>query len=61
MKVMKRDATDVCLREGTWVGLHRLCQPMQLSAVSSGFLSVPVHPETPMEGGSPNTDWTKEQ
>ena len=87
MKFIDRDATDVCLWEGTQVrcgtnmyiavvqesiamghfsdkhrpGLHRLCEPMQLSAVSSGFPSVPVHPERPMEGGSPNTDWTKEQ
>jgi len=42
-------------------GLHRLCQPMQLSSVRSGFPSVSVHPETPKEGGSSNTQWTKEQ
>jgi hypothetical protein len=32
-------------------GIHHLCQPMHLSAVCSGFPSVPVHPEKPMEGG----------
>jgi len=85
VRVINRDATDVCLLEGTQArcvnsvavvqesvatghfrdkhrpGLHHLCQPMQLSTVTSGFPFVPFHPETPKEGGSSKTHWTKEQ